>query len=128
VPVMSADWRAKGEKLQTIGNVYFDKFFTQGKSCILLRIDDDGMDKSGIMKRDLALVERREVDGSEKEILVAAICEEGAIARTPRWINDRLHLLASNRSYGERIINPKEPFPEAVVVGVVITVIRVLSR
>lgn len=128
VPLMSVDWLAKGEKMKPIGNVYLDKSITQGRDCFFLRVDDDGMEKSGIVKRDMLLVEKREPTESEKDILVAAICEVGGIARQHRLINGRIHLLASSRSYAERVINPADKFPEALVVGVALALFRNILR
>lgn len=128
VPLMSVDWFAKGEKMKPISNLYLDKMLTQNRECMLLRVDDDGMEKSGIVKRDLVLVEKREPSMSDKDVLVAAICEDGAIVRNYRFINERVHLVASSRSYSERVINPNEKFPEALVVGVVLSLFRNILR
>lgn len=128
VPLMSVDWFSRGEKMKPVSNLYLDKTFTQNRECIFLRIDDDGMEKSGIFKRDFVLVERREPTASDKELLVAAICEDGAIVRNYRFINERVHLIASSRSYSERVINPKEKFPEALIVGVVLSIFRNILR
>jgi SOS-response transcriptional repressor LexA len=86
------------------------------------------MEKSGILKRDLVLVERRTPTESDKDVLVAAICEEGGIVRAYRFINERVHLVASSRSYSERVINPNEKFPEALVIGVVLSLFRNILR
>ncbi len=128
VPLMSVDWFSRGEKMKPISNLYLDKTFTQGRECMFLRVDDDGMEKSGIFKRDIVLVEKREPTPADKEPLVAAICEDGAIVRNYRLINERVHLVASSRSYSERVINPTEKFPEAVVVGVVLSLFRNILR
>ncbi len=128
VPLMSVDWFAKGEKMKPIANLYLDKTFTHGKDCLLMRVDDDGMEKSGILKRDMVLVERRTPTESDKDVLVAAICEEGGIVRAYRFINERVHLVASSRSYSERVINPNEKFPEALVIGVVLSLFRNILR
>ncbi|MFN3345164.1 MAG: LexA family protein [Chloroherpetonaceae bacterium] len=128
VPLMSIDWFAKGEKMKPISNIYLDKTLTRNQECLLLRVDDDGMEKSGIFKRDLVLVEKREPSASDKDVLVAAICEDGAIVRSYRFINERVHLVASSRSYSERVINPNEKFPEALVVGVVLSLFRNILR
>lgn len=128
VPLMSVDWFSKGEKMKPISNLYIDKTLTNNRECIFVRVDDDGMEKSGIFKRDFVLVERREPTEADKEPLVAAICEDGAIVRNYRLINERVHLLASSRSYSERVINPKEKFPEALVIGIVLSLFRNILR
>ncbi|MFQ3597455.1 MAG: S24 family peptidase [Chloroherpetonaceae bacterium] len=128
VPLMSVNWFAKGEKMKPISNLYLDKTFTHNRECFFVRVDDDGMEKSGIFKRDIVLVEKREPTETDKETLVAAICEEGVIVRNYRFINGRVHLIASSRSYSERVINPTEKFPEAVVVGIVLSLFRNILR
>jgi SOS-response transcriptional repressor LexA len=125
VEIMSVDWQAKQEKLRPERALHLDKFLMGDADCFLAVIEDDGMEKSGILKRDLALVEKRQPLASEKGIKVGVIYSEGFIVREFDFVNGQIHLRASNRGYNDKVIKPNEKLPEAIVVGVVRSVLRV---
>jgi repressor LexA len=89
------------------GNLYLDKNLSGGKDCFLAVVEDDGMDKGGIYKGDLVLVERMatldDLKLGESKKLVAAVVADELIIRHATLVNGRLHLAAANASYSEHL-------------------------
>jgi SOS-response transcriptional repressor LexA len=124
VPVMQLDVFQKGTKpLIQRGILYFTQFETGGKECFAMIAGDDGMDKSGILKGDLILVEKRSIAETEKGVLVGVSDGDDLAVREYRFVNGRVNLSAANRSYMEKIIKPSEP-SSARVLGAVILAMR----
>lgn len=127
VPIKEIDpyTEKASEKLITTDEaLYLDKKITDGKPCFLITAGDDGMAREGILRGDMVLVEERELTEEDKGQLVVAVAEDIVIVRTVRFVNDRIHLLAANASYSEKIFKPTEKHPGLVLCGPVKLVIR----
>ncbi|KER10978.1 MAG: hypothetical protein HY22_01010 [[Candidatus Thermochlorobacteriaceae] bacterium GBChlB] len=125
VPVMQLDIFQKGDKpLVQRGILYFTHFETEGKDCFAMLAGDDGMDKSGLLKGDLVLVEKRPIAETEKGVLVGVSDGESLIVREHRFVNGRVNLLASNRSYVEKVIKPDEKTSVKVLGAVILSMRR----
>lgn len=130
VPVKDIDpfIKTSSEKLITTGDAfYFDKSIVSDKPCFLIEAGDDGMAREGILRGDMVLVEEREISEADKGQLVAAIADDILIVRTIRFMNDRIHLLAANASYSEKIFKPSEKNQGVILCGLVKLIIRKLG-
>ncbi|NTV45783.1 MAG: hypothetical protein HGB11_04520, partial [Chlorobiales bacterium] len=130
VPIKDIDpfTEKSSEKLITTDvALYFDKSIVNDKPCFLIAAGDDGMAREGILRGDMVLVEEHELTEVDKGQLVAAIADDILIVRTFRFINDRIHLLAANTSYSEKIIKLTEKNSGIILCGLVKLVIRKLG-
>lgn len=124
VPLMETDGVAPS-RMRTRGEgLYIDKNLTGGKACLFAFAGDDGMDKAGILKGDLVLVEQRPIPEVEKGCTVVAVAGDEFIVRTYQMLNGRAHLLAANASYSEKVFKPDAKESGVSIVGVVRLVIR----
>jgi repressor LexA len=128
VNLSTIDWTPKGSKLYSRELIYLDKLFVGSGECFAATIADDGMNTVGILKGDIAIIDKRPLSESEKNVLVGIACSEGFLVREYAFANSRIHLSAKSRFYAERQINPNEKFPDAEILGVVRTTFRRLIR
>ncbi|MBC8043677.1 MAG: hypothetical protein IAF08_09570 [Rhizobacter sp.] len=124
VPLMEVDTTVKDNLRPRGASLYIDKNLTGGKDCFLAIVSDDGMDRAGLLKGDLVLVERRAVEANEKSILVAAASSDELIVRSYQFTNGRVRLLAANASYSEKMFKPSDKFSETKLLGVVRLMVR----
>ncbi len=92
--------------------------------CLIVRASDDGMNKDGIWKNDLLVVEEANWPDIVNGELIAVLFEGPlrVVARRFDFANGRLHFQPSDRNYSADSVAPDDG--ESYVIGQIRTVVR----
>jgi repressor LexA len=93
--------------------------------CIILRADDDGMAKQGIMRNDFLVVQRTKATALGEREVAVIVLQDKTLVRTLTVANDMVYYNSPDRGYTNGSFNLKGT--EGLVVGKLISVMRRLS-
>jgi repressor LexA len=105
------------------GTLKLDMQLANYESLFAVRVPDDGMERDGILKGDIAVVERKSEVRTGK--IVFAIVENEGLIRYYKFENETIHLVPSNKSY-DILKFPKDD-PNLWIGGEVVLIIRKLG-
>lgn len=129
LPVVSRTSSDAPEQLRDRPQTYFsvDPYFLRGvrapeETCVIGRAGDDGMNRDGLRKGDLLIIEETPWQDLRNGDLAAVLLGEALLARRFEFANGRLHLRAADRTYTDDAFTPDDP--GCHVIGRVIGLVR----